>query len=135
MHTPVTPRYSNLMTQKPRIRTEIEISAPCALVWKVMTDFPGYASWNPFIRRIGGSLAVGERLWVFALLPCGLPMPLRPRVLECQVEREIKWLGSLIVSGLLDGEHLFMMESIGKNRARFVQSEEYSGALLPIMWS
>ena len=117
------------------ITKEIEISAPCALVWKAVTDFPGYGSWNPFIRRIAGELIVGERLRVLARLPCGLPMLLWPKVLELEVERKIRWLGSLLLSGLLDGEHIFMLEPLGKTKVRFVQREEYSGVLLPIMWS
>lgn len=123
------------MSQRRWITTEIEINAPCAVVWKVMTDFSGYGSWNPFIRSIEGKLIVGEHLRVFARLPCGLPILLWPRVLEFGVERKIRWLGSLLLSGLLDGEHLFMLEPLGKTKVRFVQREAYSGVLLPIMWS
>ena len=122
------------MSPRRCITKEIEIKAPCAVVWKILTDFPGYGSWNPFIRRIAGELIVGKRLSVFARLPCGLQMPLWPRVLELEVERKIKWLGSLLLPGLLDGEHLFIMEPLGKTKVRFVQREEYSGLLLPIMW-
>jgi hypothetical protein len=57
-----------------------------------------------------------------------------PKVLEFKVEREIRWLGNLVFSGLLDGEHLFMLEPLGKTKVRFVQSEQYSGVLLPILW-
>jgi len=123
------------VSQRRWITTEIEINAPCAVVWKVMTDFSGYGSWNPFIRSIEGKLIVGEHLRVFARLPCGLPILLWPRVLEFGVERKIRWLGSLLLSGLLDGEHLFMLEPLGKTKVRFVQREAYSGVLLPIMWS
>lgn len=123
------------MTLRRCITKEIEISAPCALVWKAVTDFPVYGSWNPFIRHIAGELIVGERLRVLARLPCGLPMLLWPKVLELEVERKIRWLGSLFTSGLLDGEHIFMLEPLGKTKVRFVQREEYSGVLLPIMWS
>jgi hypothetical protein len=99
-----------------------------------MTDFPRYGSWNPFIRRIEGELIVGERLRVFARLPCGLPMMLWPRVVEFGIERNIRWLGCLLLPGLLDGEHLFILEPLGKSKVRFVQKEQYSGVLLPIMW-
>jgi len=122
------------MSQKRWVTAEIQINAPCAVVWKVMTDFPGYGSWNPFVRSIEGKLIVGERLRVVARLPCGLPMMLWPKVLEFEVERRIRWLGNLVVAGLLDGEHLFMLEPLGKNKARLVQREEYSGVLLPIIW-
>ena len=104
----------SLMPQKRWITTEIEINAPSAVVWKVLTDFPGYGSWNPFIRQIEGKLIVGKRLRVFARLPCGLPMVLWPKVLGFGIEQEMRWLGSLLVSGLLDGEHLFMLNPLGE---------------------
>jgi hypothetical protein len=117
------------------ITKEIEINAPCVVVWKVLIGFPGYCSWNPFIRRIAGDLSVGRHLRVLALLPCGLPMPLWPEILEFEVERKFRWLGSLVLPGLLDGEHLFMLEPLGETKSRFTQMEEYSGVFLPIMWT
>ena len=128
------PQDVSLLPQKRWITTEIEINAPSAVVWKVLTDFPGYGSWNPSIRQIEGALIVGKRLRVFARLPCGLPMVLWPKVLSFGIEQEIRWLGSLLVSGLLDGEHLFILEPLGEAQVRFVQREEYSGVLLPIIW-
>jgi len=131
---PCVPEELNHLSLKRWISTEIEINAPCAVVWKVLTDFPCYASWNPFIRRIGGELIVGGRLRVLARLPCGLPIILWPRVLEFCVEREIRWLGNLLVSNILEGKHIFLMEPLGKSRVRFIQQEEYSGMLLPSIW-
>jgi hypothetical protein len=124
----------SILPQKRWITTEIEINAPSAVVWKVLTDFPSYGSWNPFISQIKGKMIVGKRLSVFARLPCGLPMVLWPKILNFGIEQEIRWLGSLLVSGLLDGEHLFMLEPLGEATVRFVQKEAYSGVLLPIMW-
>jgi len=122
------------MLQKRWITTEIEINAPSAVVWKVLTAFPSYGSWNPFISQIKGKLIVGKRLSVFARLPCGLPMVFWPKILNFGIKQEIRWLGSLLVSGLLDGEHLFMLEPLGEATVRFVQKEVYSGVLLPITW-
>jgi hypothetical protein len=128
------PQDMSRLIRNRRIHTEIEINAPSAVVWKVLTDFPGYGLWNPFIRRIEGELIGGKRLRVLATLPCGLPMVLRPKVLDFKVERKIRWLGNLLFPGLLDGEHLFMLEPLGEDGVRFVQREAYSGILLPIMW-
>jgi len=122
------------MPPKRWITTEIEIHSPAAVVWKVLTDFPHYGSWNPFIRHIKGNLIVGERLKVIARLPCGMPMLVRPTILEVADEAKIKWLGSLIVPGLLDGRHSFMLETLGETEVRFVQKEEYSGLFLSMMW-
>jgi hypothetical protein len=68
-------------------------------------------------------------------LPCGMPMIVWPMILEVEEERRIKWLGSLVLPGLLDGEHLFMLEPLGKTRVRFIQREDYSGLLSPFIWS
>lgn len=122
------------MSRRRWITTEVEINAPSALVWKVLTDFPAYGSWNPFIRRIAGELIIGEHLRVFARLPCGMPMMVRPIVLEFEAGRKIKWLGSLVLPSLLNGEHLFMLEPVGETEVRFIQREEYSGMLLPVLW-
>jgi hypothetical protein len=132
---PGVPQELSLLPRRRFITREIEINAPCAVVWKVVTDFPVYGSWNPSIRRIAGELIVGRRLRVIARLPCGLPMPLLPRVLEVGAERKIRWLGSLLLPGLLDGEHLFIFEPLGKTKVLFVQREDFSGVLLPVMWS
>jgi hypothetical protein len=87
-----------------------------AVVWKVVADFRGYGSWHPIIKRISGELTVGKRLGLFARLPCGLPMALWPRVLEVEGGRKLKWLGSLALPGLLDGEHLLVIESLAEVR-------------------
>jgi hypothetical protein len=116
------------------IATEIEISAPPDIIWTVLTDLSGYGSWNPVIRRIEGNLTVGSRLKVIACLPCGLPMPLQPKLLEFKAEREIRWLGSLFIPGLVDGEHVFLLEPLGESKTRFVQREEFNGIFMPLIW-
>ena len=41
------------------IHTEIEINASADAVYKVLTDFASYGSWNPVITKIEGSPSVG----------------------------------------------------------------------------
>jgi len=38
------------------IETTVEIDAPPAAVWRVLTDFPTYGEWNPFIPTIAGNV-------------------------------------------------------------------------------
>ena len=45
------------------LRHEIEIAASPDRIWEELTNTSDY-SWNPFIRRIEGRLAVGEKLQV-----------------------------------------------------------------------
>jgi hypothetical protein len=42
--------------------TTAHINASPEAVWKVLTDAPGYASWNPEIIALQGRLAQGERI-------------------------------------------------------------------------
>lgn len=114
------------------LRSEIEIQASAERVWQLLTDFASFPQWNPFIRRASGNVQVGERLEV-NIHPSGASgMTFRPTVLKAEPNRELRWLGRLLISGLFDGEHIFTIEPFGTNRVRFVQREIFTGLLVPL---
>ena len=113
-----------------QLRTEIEISAPPAHVWRVLTDFPAYHEWNPFITRIEGKAEVGAELAITVSPPESDDATFRPRVLVCEEPRELRWLGKLWIPGLFDGEHFFLCSDAGEGRTRFVHGENFKGFLL-----
>ncbi|RYP88024.1 SRPBCC domain-containing protein [Nocardioides guangzhouensis] len=115
---------------KTQIRHEIEIDAPATAVWEVLTDTAGYPGWNPFIPRLTGELSEGARLSVVIAPPSGRAMTLRPTVLSVRPERELRWLGRLLVPGLFDGEHAFTLERLSGERTLMVQSERFRGVLV-----
>ena len=112
------------------IRTEVEIAAPATEVWRILTDFPRYQEWNPFITDIAGECTPGSALEVQLSLPEGRDYTLRPRLLRCEADRELSWRGHLLFAGLFDGEHFFRLQEVGENRTRFVQGENFSGVLV-----
>ena len=115
-----------------KLRTEIEIQASAERVWQLLTDFPSFPQWNPFIRKASGNIRVGERLEV-KLQPSGASaMTFRPTVLKVEPNREFRWLGHLLVRGLFDGEHIFTIEPLGEGRVRFTQREVFTGLLVPL---
>ena len=61
------------------LRTEIEISAPPAAVWEVLTDFARYPEWNPFLVEVQGSPKVGGELRVAVSPPDSREYHLSPR--------------------------------------------------------
>ena len=61
-------------------------------------------------------------------------MTFKPRVTRISEERELRWLGRLLVPGLFDGEHIFEIKPTGKGRIRFVQREQFKGILVPLLW-
>jgi hypothetical protein len=112
------------------IRTELEIAAPAAEVWGILTDFPRYQEWNPFITEISSDNQVGSPLQVQLSLPEGRDYRFKPRLLCFEADRELRWRGHLLFPGLFDGEHFFRLEQLAENRTRFVQGENFSGILL-----
>lgn len=115
---------------KKQIESEIEINASPERVWKVLTDFEEHPSWNPFIKELRGKPIEGERLRVTIKPTGGKAMVFKPTVLKAGVNRELRWLGRLLVPGLFDGEHYFRIEAIGEDRVRFIQGENFSGILV-----
>ncbi len=113
------------------VYSEIEIHASAERVWRLLTDFASFPEWNPFIRRASGNAQVGERLEV-NIQPSGARgMTFRPTVLKAEPNRELRWLGRLLIPGLFDGEHIFTIEPLGTYRVRFVQREIFTGLLIP----
>ena len=115
------------------VRSEIEIEAPAERVWNLLTDFSRFPEWNPFIRKASGQPKVGERLEV-NLQPSGTrSMTFKPIVLKADSGRELRWIGRLLIPGLFTGEHSFTIEQLGGKRVRFVQSERFTGLLVPLL--
>ena len=114
------------------IRTEIEIQASDKRVWQLLTDFASFPQWNPFMRQAVGEPKTGARLEVH-IQPSGASgMTFRPTVLKAEPNRELRWLGHLLMPGLFDGEHILTIESLAENRVRFVQREIFTGILVPL---
>ena len=115
------------------LHSEIEIQASAERVWQLLTDFPGFPQWNPFIRKASGNIRVGERLEIRPQPSGARAMTFRPTVLKAEPNREFRWLGHLLIPGLFDGEHIFTIEPLGGSRVRFTQREVFTGLLVPLL--
>src|SRR5829696_6902491 len=112
------------------IETRIDIDAPPSRVWEVLTDQQSVAIWNPFIRSMAGPLKEGGRLLVEIAPPNQRAMTFRPKVLRVVPDRELRWLGTLLIPGLFNGEHYFLLTPAGHEATRFTQGEKFSGILV-----
>ncbi len=116
------------------IRTEIVIEASPEQIWRVVTDFKTYPQWNPFITEITGEGSVRSTIRIRVRLSEKRMMTFRPKIFRFTANRELRWIGRLIVPGLFDGEHQFVLEAISPGRTRFVHCERFNGLLVPILW-
>lgn len=111
----------------------MEIEASSDEVWRVLTRFEDYPSWNSFIQKITGDFRVGEKLWISVHSGNGKEMTFKPRLLKIETPHEFCWTARLLVPGL-DGEHSFRIQSTVEHRTVLVQEERFSGILVPLVW-
>jgi hypothetical protein len=114
------------------IEHAVDIHAPAATVWQLLTDTQRYAEWNPFMPRLSGRFAAGERL-TLTVRPGRRTMTFRPTVLAVEDGGLIRWRGRLWMPGLFDGEHELRLEPMPDGGTRFVQREIFSGLLVALM--
>lgn len=110
------------------IKTEIIINAPKEKVWQILTDFPNYSTWNPFIVRIKGELTTSGRL-VNTMASGNKTFVFKPKILSVVPNHYFDWLGSLFIGGLFDGHHYFEIDELSSSLVKFTQGEHFSGIL------
>jgi hypothetical protein len=114
-----------------RLATAVDIDAAAAAIWRVLVDFAAYPEWNPFIRRIEGEPRVGTRLQVTVQPGDRRPMTFKPTILVAEPERELRWLGRVLLPGVFDGEHTFVIEP-KQGGCRLRHEESFRGLLVPL---
>ena len=116
------------------LSTEIEFDGTPQEVWTTLTDLQTYPQWNPFIEKIDGELTVGAKLDVRLQPADERGITMHPTVQAAEPGRELRWIGHLMIPGIFDGEHRFLIEEAGPGRVRFTQSERFGGIMVPLLW-
>ena len=114
------------------VTTTIDIDAAPQAVWDVLTDFPAYREWNPFMDSIDGTAEVGTRLVVHLVGRGGRGTTFRPTVLVATPAEELRWVGRLGRGGLFDGEHSFVLTARPDGTTRLTHAERFTGILVAL---
>jgi hypothetical protein len=105
----------------------IDIGAPRAEVWAILTDLGRYHEWNPLFVEAAGDVAVGQRIRLRSRHPAnGRPMTVKPRITAVEPGTELRWASSL--PGVISGEHSFTLSATDSG-TRLVQTETFRGLL------
>jgi len=114
----------SIMASK-EIKTQITINASPQKVWTILSDFENYSSWNPFITSLEGDVEVGNKIKVNAG-----GMNFKPEVLAYKENKELRWIGKLLFSGVFDGEHSFELVDNQDGTTTFHHNEKFNGFLV-----
>lgn len=109
------------------IQTDIRISAGPERVWAVLTDFAGYARWNPWVVEVQGGLTPGGILALRSVhAPGEKPTPSRVRLVSA-VFPEMHWEGGHEDATYFRGNRRFRCEADGDG-CLFQHEEAFTGA-------
>ena len=109
------------------VTADVQIDAPPAAVWAVLTDLGHYPDWNPLFREASGQVAAGERITLRAVNPAnGRLMTVKAKITTVDPAIELRWESSL--PGLMSGEHSFLLAE-QHGGTHLTQTEIYKGLL------
>jgi hypothetical protein len=106
-----------------------EIAASAETVWRILTDLAEYPAWNPFIRHARGSLEVGGSVRVRVRPSLRIPLVFHATVLDRDEQRVLRWQGHVGSPWFASGDHVFVIEPVGRHHVRFEQRERFDGVL------
>ncbi|MCX4765973.1 MULTISPECIES: SRPBCC domain-containing protein [Streptomyces] len=103
-----------------------DIVSPAEKVWKVLTDFAGYAQWHPALRFVDvpPEILPGTRLRAQVTLGTENDGEYGFTVLHYEAPRRLAWEGG--IPEVLMGQHSFVLEP-HEGGTRFTESEEFTG--------
>src|SRR4051812_2581544 len=110
------------------ITTTLQLDASADWLWALVTNFAGYAEWNPLVPQIAGDPRLNARLHLRVTPDGRRPIALRARVLVAARNRELRWHGRTRFPGLLRIEHGCRIEQRAGS-CRLHQSLTYEGWL------
>lgn len=111
----------------PTIKTAIDVASSAEMVWRVLSNFPAYPAWNPFLISVDGHAAVGQKLKIRARMPRGAIKRFSARVVKVIPAAELRWRRRRVLEGIFDREHAFFIVPNGVKGVRFIQREHFSG--------
>jgi hypothetical protein len=106
------------------------IQAAPATIWAILTDAPGYANWDSGVLGVDGRIAPGEPLKLVSEANPKRSFSLK--VTEFRPDERMTWEGGMPL-GLFRGVRTFTL-SPQADGTRFTVREQYTGALLPMIW-
>ena len=114
------------------IERQFEIDAPADLVWQVLTDFPRYAEWNPFLPACSSSLRPGDPIDLQVKLGAK-PQLQREWMIEHQPGRRFAYRMKPVPLSALSSQRSHDVEALGAARTRYRSYFHLKGWMMPLV--
>lgn len=114
-----------------RFATRIEIRAKPETVWSLLTDLPGYPSWNNTVEKVEGTIGIGQKITVFAKMAPGKAFPVKVSALEAP--RRMVWTGGAPLKFIFKGERTFLLTPKSPDVVELSMEEVFDGLLAGVI--
>ncbi|MGH8505278.1 MAG: SRPBCC family protein [Stenotrophobium sp.] len=110
----------------------VEIDAPAARVWEVITDLKRYPEWNPFMRECSTTFKPGDPIDMKVQL-MAKPQPQREWVLEYVEGKRFAYNMKPVPAGALSSFRSHEVEALSDHRTRYRSYFHLKGWLMPLV--
>lgn len=115
------------------IKTEIEISAPPAKVWSIISDINNWQEWSPIIKESHGTASVGSELTITMIgKEKGKDGPkYNPIITELDEPSYLRWRAHMLTGFIFTNYKILELEETSSG-TRLTHKELFKGLLAPI---
>lgn len=115
------------------ITQTLEITAPAATVWSVITDLPRYPEWNPLVIACRSTLAPGSPIAMRVRVFPGFAQSQRETIFEHVPGRFLSYGVAPLPLGMLASHRSHEVTAIDATHTRYVSHFELRGWLAPVV--
>ncbi len=107
------------------------IAADAEAVWAVLSNGPGWATWDSGVDGVKGRIVLGEMVKIRSQATPGRALPVKVTALEPPAR--LRFSGGMPL-GLFRGARTYELSPAAGGGTAFHMREEYTGPLLGLIW-
>jgi hypothetical protein len=107
------------------------IAADAEAVWAVLSNGPGWATWDSGVDRVEGRIVLGETVKIRSQVAPGRAFPVKVTAFEPLAR--LRFSGGMPL-GLFRGVRTYELSPAAGGGTAFHMREEYTGPLLGLIW-
>jgi hypothetical protein len=116
-------------TFRMQVAVSIDIAAPAAAIWALLTDPANQRVWNSTLNRIDGDIREGGTVELVAKSAPDRTFKLK--VSDLVDQQQMTWSDGF--APMFRGVRTFRLSDLGGGTTRFAMDEVYSGLMLPMI--